>query len=131
FRTAGFYTGTRFLEAFQAPEGATGFRVEFQNRKEVGLSGQHLWVDRVKALVADTEESALYQAERYFDEEYVENPDPDLTPRARSGGGSQLVGTQVAGLTATGGVVVQSGEWSKSGGKSARFINNAGDDLVS
>lgn len=55
------------------------------------------------------------------------SPDPDLTPKPRSGGGSQLVGKEVAGWGAIqGGVLIQSTQWAKSGGVSARFINTSG-----
>src|SRR5690625_435851 len=53
------------------------------------------------------------------------SPDPDLTAQARPGGGSQLVGQQIAGVSALRGVVVQSSQWSKSGGVSARFITTS------
>ncbi|HLS00611.1 MAG TPA: hypothetical protein VK054_01300, partial [Beutenbergiaceae bacterium] len=59
----------------------------------------------------------------YFDETF--SPDPDLTPEPRPGGGSQLVGQEVAGMTPTNGVVVKSSQWSKSGGVSARFITTS------
>ena len=62
----------------------------------------------------------------------VFSPDPDLTPQARPEGGSQLVGQQVAGVSALRGVVVKSSQWSKSQGVSARFITTeeaAGNNL--
>lgn len=60
------------------------------------------------------------------------SPDPDLTPQPRPGGGSQLVGQRVEGVSpfgeslgdpdSSGVVAVQSTQWSKSRGTSVRII---------
>ena len=65
--SATFYSGRRLHYAYQAPEGAVGFRVEFQNRKEVGASGRHMWLDRVQYSIAGSEQAALDNTSEYFD----------------------------------------------------------------
>jgi len=59
----------------------------------------------------------------FFDETF--SPDPDLWAEPRPGGGAQLVGKPVEGLTAYSGVVVQSSQWAKTAGASARLIKNS------
>ena len=65
--SATFYSGRRLHYAYQAPEGAVGFRVEFQNWKDVGASGRHMWLDRVQYSVAGSEQAALDNTSEYFD----------------------------------------------------------------
>lgn len=63
----------------------------------------------------------------FFDETH--SPDPDLRAESRPGGGAQLVGQQVAGLTPTGGVAIVSNQWGKRGGTSGRLLNTTGDPM--
>ncbi|HLS01308.1 MAG TPA: hypothetical protein VK054_04900, partial [Beutenbergiaceae bacterium] len=120
----------RVSAAVQIPEGATDVRFWLRLQDDSGgapsdgVTHTDSWV----AALGDSEEEALYRVSFYHDETFT--PDPDLTAQPRPGGGSQLVGTQVAGLTATGGVVVQSEQWAKSGGVSGRIINNTGEPVT-
>src|SRR5690625_1828723 len=57
----------------------------------------------------------------FFDETF--SPDPDLVAEPRPGGGAQLVGKRMAGVSnSAGGVAIQSAQWSRSGEYSLRII---------
>ncbi|HLS02888.1 MAG TPA: hypothetical protein VK054_13090, partial [Beutenbergiaceae bacterium] len=123
WRSAYFYAGRRFTGAVQAPAGAVDARLVLWARTPGGSNtseGATCWADAVQMSPGADEDAARYAVSQYFDS--TMSFDPDLTPQARPGGGSQLVGQQVAGVSAVRGVVVQSSQWSKSGGVSARFI---------
>lgn len=105
----------RYSATFEVPNGAVKVRFTYTILTDSGdaVEGESAWF--CGHTVAPIPE--------FFDEEY--SFDPDLTPQPRPGGGSQLVGQQVAGLVAYNGVVVQSTQWSKSGMYSARLIKNS------
>lgn len=119
----------RISGAFEIPEGATEMRLWLRFVGEAGSAPDDgsYHTDAWVIAVGDTEEEALWKVQNYFDEGITF--DSDLTPQPRPGGGSQLVGQAVAGLTTSStaaAVVVQSRQWAKSGEVSARVINTSG-----
>lgn len=85
YPNAAYYTGAHPRNVWQVPPGTTKVELQFTARRTGHKDTSRLWVDRVLAVAASSEEDAWEQTEEYFDgeSEYAQWLDTPYASKSR------------------------------------------------